>query len=211
MSHLDTVRCWERVFRRASIPLEYTQGFSPHPRISVAVPLAVGVTSNAELMDVWLRKWVPPPSAMMLARREMPAGFEVLDAWEVPLGAPALQASVQMASYRCVAAHVGGFAAVERAVEAFIQAERVVYRFTRGEEERETDLRPLVHSIMVEPSHDVSWLVALDVSVGQQGTARPDHVLSALGFALPAESIQRVALSFDYPNYGSDASGACHN
>ena len=60
ISHLDVMRCWERVFRRASIPVEYTQGFTPHPKIAVAAPLAVGFTGEAELMDVWLRKWMPP-------------------------------------------------------------------------------------------------------------------------------------------------------
>ncbi|PIW40369.1 MAG: hypothetical protein COW22_02130, partial [Chloroflexi bacterium CG15_BIG_FIL_POST_REV_8_21_14_020_46_15] len=62
IAHLDIVRFWERAFRRAEIPLAYSQGFTPHPRISLAAPLPVGVTSEFELMDVWLKQWMPPKS-----------------------------------------------------------------------------------------------------------------------------------------------------
>jgi len=211
ISHLDTLRCWERVFRRASIPLEYTQGFSPHPKIAVAVPLAVGVTGDAELMDIWLRKWMPPQSAMMLVRREIPSGFVLLDAWEVPVGAPGLQASLRTARYRCVAVHPEGVAAAHRAVEVFLQSESVVYSFTRQEETRSIDLRPLVHAIAVEPGPGDSCRMDLNVSIGQEGSARPDHVLGVLGFSLPAESVERVALSFGWQEEGAESADSHHN
>ena len=52
ISHLDIVRLWERALRRARVQLAYSEGFSPHPKISVAAPLSVGTTSDAELMDI---------------------------------------------------------------------------------------------------------------------------------------------------------------
>ncbi len=61
ISHLDITRLWERVFRRADLPLTYSQGFSPHPKISIAAPLALGVTSEGELMDVELDRRVATP------------------------------------------------------------------------------------------------------------------------------------------------------
>jgi radical SAM-linked protein len=199
ISHLDMMRCWERIFRRASVPLDYTKGFTPHPRMAVAAPLAVGVTSDAELMDVWLRKWIPPQSAMMMVRGELPMGFTVSDVWEVPSGAPALQASLRMAQYRCVAVHPAGLDAARGAADAFLQAASVVHSFARKDEMRSVDLRPLVHSLAVQPGADACCRVDLEVSIGQEGSARPDHVLEVLGFTLPAVSIQRVALGFGWP------------
>jgi radical SAM-linked protein len=207
ISHLDSVRCWERVFRRASIPLEYTQGFTPHPRIAVAAPLAVGVTSDAELLDIWLRKWVPPQSALMMARSQLPVGFTLLDAWEVPNGAPALQAMVQTARYECIAMHEAGVAEAHRAAEAFMQAESVVHRFSRGGEDKEVDLRRLVRGIVVRAGPDDSCRIDLEVRIGQEGSARPDHVLSELGFVEPAIAIHRAALSFELS--GADTSEDC--
>ena len=208
ISHLDTVRCWERVFRRASIPLEYTQGFTPHPKIAVAAPLAVGVTSDSELLDIWLRKWVPPQSVMMMARGDLPAGFSLLEVWEVPNGAPALQATVRTARYECVALHPAGVVEAGWAADAFLQAKSVVHSFARGEETKSIDLRPLVHSIAVEAGPGDSCRIDIEVSIGQEGSARPDHVLRVLGCIVPAIAIHRAALSFEAPDSGSGGDAA---
>src|SRR3972149_7725894 len=54
VGHLDLLRAWERTLRRAELPLAYTQGFHPHPRIQIAAALPLGCTAAAELMDLWL-------------------------------------------------------------------------------------------------------------------------------------------------------------
>ena len=84
ISHLDTIRLWVRALRRAGIPLEYTEGFSPHPKISLAVPLSVGVTANNELMDISITKVVSPHWFMDTVNRQLPAGLKVLEA--APIG-----------------------------------------------------------------------------------------------------------------------------
>ena len=53
ISHLDIMRLWQRALHRAGIALAYSEGYTPHPRISLAAPLALGITSEAELMDVF--------------------------------------------------------------------------------------------------------------------------------------------------------------
>ena len=55
LSHLDVMRLWERALRRADLPLAYSQGFSPHAKISIAAPLPLGVTGERELMDIVLQ------------------------------------------------------------------------------------------------------------------------------------------------------------
>src|SRR4030042_1136628 len=69
LSHLDLMRLWERALRRAGLPLAYSEGFTPHPQIALAAPLLVGVTSDAELMDVSLSRWVSPQS--FLSKKEL--------------------------------------------------------------------------------------------------------------------------------------------
>ncbi len=196
ISHLDTVRCWDRVFRRAFIPLEYSQGFTPHPKIAVAAPLAVGFTSEAELMDIWVRKWLPPESVVMMARSQLPVGFVLFDAWEVPTGAPALQTMIRMARYCCVAWHDGGVSGAVDATRAFLQAETAIHQFVRGDEVKSTDLRPHVRTITVEQRPDDWCSIEMLVNIGQEGSARPDHVLAALGFSAPEKSIHRLELLF---------------
>ena len=57
LSHLDLMRAWERAFRRGAIPLAFSQGFNPHPKISFGSALAVGITSSGEYMDVELKSF----------------------------------------------------------------------------------------------------------------------------------------------------------
>ena len=86
ISHLDIMRLWERALRRAQIPLAYSEGFNPHPRISLAAPLPVGVTSEAELMDVFTIKWVSPHWFATMINEQLPPGMEILEV--APSGSP---------------------------------------------------------------------------------------------------------------------------
>lgn len=56
ISHLDTMRLFQRMFKRAGLPLKHTQGFNPRPSVSIALPLSVGVASKCELLDFELER-----------------------------------------------------------------------------------------------------------------------------------------------------------
>ena len=79
ISHLDLLRLWQRALVRADIPLAYSEGFNPHPRMSLAVPLALGVTGEAELMDIFLAKWSSPHSFESAIGRQLPKGNVVTE------------------------------------------------------------------------------------------------------------------------------------
>jgi len=100
ISHLDIMRLWERALRRAQIPLAYSEGFSPHPRISLAAPLPVGVTSEGELMDVFIAKWVSPHWFTTAVGQQLPPGIEILGVYQIALSMPSLQSQVRYAEYR---------------------------------------------------------------------------------------------------------------
>lgn len=75
VAHLEMVRLMERVFRRMDLPLHYTQGFNPHPRISFASPLSVGVESVSELLDVELTEKMPVEEVLARAKVALPRGL----------------------------------------------------------------------------------------------------------------------------------------
>ncbi len=85
ISHLDLMRSLERALRRADLPLDYSLGFNPRPKISIAAPLAVGVTGTAELMDVILYRPVDPQSLLERLNASLPGGVRILAARNVPL------------------------------------------------------------------------------------------------------------------------------
>ena len=78
ISHLDIMRLWQRALNRAGMPLAYSEGFNPHPRMSLAAPLALGVTSEAEFMDIVLAEWASPHSFTAAVSRQLPPGIKIL-------------------------------------------------------------------------------------------------------------------------------------
>jgi radical SAM-linked protein len=194
ISHLDVMHFWERVFRRGEIPLAYSQGFTPHPRISVAAPLAVGVTSGAELVDVWLNRWMPPQSFMMRVRSQLPQGFDVFEVWEVGLTVPSLQSCLALAEY-----HVGVMSQkseqdVAASICSLLQAKELPWHHSRGDKVHSYDLRALIDDLWVVSCHDALCLLGMRLHCNANGSGRPEQVLLALGFSQLPESIHRTKL-----------------
>jgi hypothetical protein len=100
IGHLDVVRLWERACRRAGLPLAYTLGFTPHPRLQFAAPLALGVTGEAEVLDVFLTERLEPAAFVARLGLTLPPGSRALRAREVPLPDPAVSARLRWAAYR---------------------------------------------------------------------------------------------------------------
>lgn len=80
ISHLDLMRLFQRAFKRANIPIKYSQGFNPQPKLSIANPLALGIESSEEFMDIELYERIPESKFIDLMNRELPEGIRILDA-----------------------------------------------------------------------------------------------------------------------------------
>ncbi len=84
--HLDLHRAWERTFRRAGLPLAYSEGFNPHPRLNLASALPLGFTGQGEVIDAWLEQDLPLPEIQAALQRALPPGFQVA---QIETGRPA--------------------------------------------------------------------------------------------------------------------------
>jgi radical SAM-linked protein len=80
ISHLDLLRLFTRAFRRADIPLKMTEGFSPHPKISIVKALKLGIESEQEDAQVILREMIPAERFITAVRKELPEGIEIRQA-----------------------------------------------------------------------------------------------------------------------------------
>jgi len=98
-SHLDLINVFTRAFRRAEIPIAYSHGFSPHPKISFGSALPVGTTSEAEFADIELEKNVAVEDFISCVNAQLPHGIMILRAQEIPLRAESLMAQTGFASY----------------------------------------------------------------------------------------------------------------
>ncbi|MFC1957691.1 TIGR03936 family radical SAM-associated protein [Chloroflexota bacterium] len=194
ISHLDIMRLWERALRRAQIPLAYSEGFSPHPRISLAAPLPVGVTSEAELMDVFVSKWVSPHWFITAASQQMPAGIEILEVYQIALTMPSLQSRVRYAEYRVGVKTEEGPDDIESAISSLLSVEYLPWYHLRDTGRRSYDLRALIDSLWcIEQCHS-SCTLGMRLRCDSNGSGRPEQVVSALGFTTYPQSIRRTKL-----------------
>jgi radical SAM-linked protein len=99
VSHLDLIRLFDRVVRRAEIPIAFTGGFHPGPRISVANALSLGATSSGEIVDFELTRSLTPETLRQLLSAHLPATIPILNVLEVPLGDPSGNQAVTQAEY----------------------------------------------------------------------------------------------------------------
>lgn len=194
LSHLDLMRLWERALRRAGLPLAYSEGFTPHPRISLAAPLSVGVTSQAELMDVFLSRWVSPHSLVAQAKRQLPDGLDLLEAWPVGLNVPSLQSQVRFAEYKVEVDTGEGTQEVQAAIRSLLSVKELPWHHFRDTGARYYDLRALVDFLWLIDCQDALCVLGMKLRCDARGTGRPEQVAKALGFSQRPKSIHRTNL-----------------
>jgi radical SAM-linked protein len=185
ISHLDIMRLWQRALQRAEIPLAYTEGFSPHPRISLAAPLAVGVTSQAELMDVFCSTWVSPHFFTNAVSQQLPAGIEILQVFSVAPTIPSLQSQVGYAEYEVELETEKDQAAVKTALASLLSAEQFPWHHERDTGTRNYDLRALIDDLWLIDWRQGCPHIGMRLRCDSGGSGRPEQVAAALGFSHP--------------------------
>jgi radical SAM-linked protein len=194
ISHLDITRLWQRAFNRAGIEIAYSTGFSPHPRISLAAPLPIGVTSEAELMDIVVVRGVAPHSFVSALNQQMPGGLKVLRVQPIGPDLPSLQSQVSFAEYRVEVDTERGPADAASAIAGILSQKTIPWQHQRDTGMHTYDLRPLIDQIRVIEWEPPRGLLAMKLRCDSNGSGRPEQVTAALGFSQRPVSIHRVQL-----------------
>jgi radical SAM-linked protein len=194
ISHLDIMRLWERALTRAGIRIAYSEGFSPHPRLSLAAPLAVGVTGESELLDVYTADTVSPHWFTEAVNRQLPVGISILGVQQVGAILPSLQSQVRQAEYRIEMDREDGLGDIESAIASLLSSKSLPWYHERDTGKREYDLRELIDDIKLESSTDKRCTITMVLRCGSNGSGRPEQVTLALGFKRYPLSISRTKL-----------------
>lgn len=171
-SHRDFGRALERALRRAEIPMAYSSGFNPHPRISYASPSPTSASSEAEYVELGLSERCDPAKVVAALNEVLPAGFEVLDAADAPqqsLG-DLLQASDW--EIRLVGADP---AVLRDAVGELLRRDELTVERMTKRGMRAFDVRAAIISLEVRP--DAALLLRSHIGTP---LVRPDDVVTAL-------------------------------
>lgn len=192
ISHLDLHRLWERAMRRADLPLAYSQGFHPQPKISLAAALPLGFSSRCEVLDVRLNGEIPIWEISSRLKDNLPPDVQIVNIESVDERAPALQTQVLSAAYNVELTEPIPPSELTRRVEALMNSESLP-RERRG---KSYDLRPLIEmlSVITEANGKV-WLKMM-LAAREGATGRPEEVLSALQIEPEAARVERTRLIF---------------
>jgi radical SAM-linked protein len=188
--HLDLHRAWERTFRRAGLPLAYSQGFHPQPRLNLACALPLGFTSECEIIDAWLDVDLPLGEVESSLAGAVPPGIIIHSLGEVDTHAPTLQTQVQTAEYRVTLLDV--LPDLNERL-AKILAATTIPRVRRG---KSYDLRPLIETLQLIPNEtDGLKSLQMRLAAREAATGRPEEVLAELGVGIEAVRVHRVKLT----------------
>jgi radical SAM-linked protein len=191
--HLDLHTIWERTIRRAGLPLAYTQGFHPGPKLQLASALPLGFIGRAEILDMWVNESL---QAENLAHKEIlqsaaPPGLVISSVEVVDEHGPALQTQVVSAGYEVTLLDPGDFLGLAEGLSTLLGA-ATLSRVRRG---KTYDLRPMIESLELMPA-DGSRLIRMSMQLAARegATGRPEEVLDALGIPFQATRIERIRL-----------------
>jgi radical SAM-linked protein len=181
ISHLDLLRTFERAARRARLPIAFTSGFNPHPKIAFAAPLAVGTAGEKEFADIELAVEVPETSVQEDLDGTLPEGLHLLEVRKIVDRAPALMSMVESATYRCEARLNRPFKkdALDQAIEAFLnQPEILVQRKNKTGEKKVYDIRPGIFAMSGRLDNDII-IIETELKTGSRDNIRLEEVVEA--------------------------------
>lgn len=188
-SHRDFARAFERAVRRAAVPIAYSQGFTPHPKISYASAAPTGVASEAEYLEIGLQSIMDPSEVRAALDSALSPGLDVMEAVQADAGG-SLADLIDASRWRIELAECDP-AIVRTAVAAFLAADEVMVERMTKQGRRQFDARVAVVELgvaecdsveRVTPDATPAQLCAILELVVRQvtPTVRPDDVLAGL-------------------------------
>ncbi|MFZ5945940.1 MAG: TIGR03936 family radical SAM-associated protein [Bacillota bacterium] len=182
VSHLDLLRAWERAFRRANIPIAFSQGFNPHPRMSFGSALAVGVTSSGEYMDIVLKKETPIKEIKQALEKYLPQGLVIYDIEEISEQAQSLMSIINRAKYVIKVKTLGTVTEemLDNRIKDMLTQEKIEILRESKKGLKEKDIKEGVFEVKGRVIGEGFVELEVTVQTGSQGNVRPEEILQAL-------------------------------
>ena len=190
ISHLDYASAMERAIIRAKLPVAYSEGFNPHMKISFASALAVGVTSQAEYIDIECKAEIDVNQAVEHLKATLPMGIRIKGAAYIQGNVPALMAIVNLATYEItvplLAEDIG---IIEDSIRWFNEAEAVLYTRESPKGKKEIEIKQYMAKPITITALEKAVRLILEIRITPTGSIKPGEVLGALVamFDLPVD------------------------
>lgn len=164
--HLDLIRVFDRTLRRAEIPVAYSQGFSPHPKISFAMSLSLGMSSTAEYIDIILREACPGFETSLI--KGFPEGFTFLGHKYLPEKAESLGEIIKYAEYSVQCSESETYKSI---IADILSQDEIIFERRTKKGDKTVNLRPGIIELEVIPG-GIRMLLGLEA----EKSAKPSEV-----------------------------------
>ncbi|MBQ4630442.1 MAG: DUF2344 domain-containing protein [Clostridia bacterium] len=173
ISHLDFLRCVNRSFKRAKIPVKYSQGFNPHILLNIGLPCPVGVSSECEMLDIELKCEMDPALIVKNLDGAMPSGIKILSA-ERKTNHPDFFA-IEFAEY-----DISFSSDIEFDTNAFAHEECVMIEKKSKRGMKEVNIKEFVKEMKLESLGDKKYALKCIISAGNKLNLKPDLLVSSI-------------------------------
>lgn len=179
ISHLDLMRTLQRALRRAEIPVAFSQGFNPHPRLSFASALAVGMTSEGEYMDILLEQDLVPDEFCNRMNKVLPLGIRMLEAIKVSNKIPSLMSIVERADYLIKFPECNTDLFSDDKIEQFLSQDEIVVQLKGKKGMRNVNIRNMIHHMEWITDKTDGVLLKVRLSTGSKANLKPNILAEA--------------------------------
>ena len=183
IGHLDVLRTFQKIFRRAGIPMVFSKGYSPHPVMSFALPLGLGLSSEGEYLDAAVEDGADPEAMLAALRAATAAELPVYSLRVLPEKAENAMASVGGAVWKATLPENMPAERAKTALKAILGREAIILPKKTKTREIELDIRPMIHEAAVE-----GGAIVMTLAAGSRANLAPEMVLDLLAKELGAES-----------------------
>jgi radical SAM-linked protein len=187
LGHLEMIKVFERAFRRSGVPLKYTEGFNPHPKMSFALPSSVGFSSIGEYMDVEVTESVEMHKLIDGMNETLPEGLRIITGGYVEPKAKSLMSIVDYSEFQIDFSIQNDLLGK---LENLLSSESIlVIKKTKSGKMLEKNLKDDIHGFEIIKAEGNAITLKVLLSAGSRGNLNPVFLLKGLGERLGEEIV----------------------
>ncbi len=172
LGHLELASVFSRAVRRAGIPVRYSAGFHPAPRIIFSPPIPLGMESMEEFADIEIEGYISCEEMKDRLNLELPKGIKITEAGDIEMGLPAVTSAVTKADYE-IQDVKSQKPELRSVLQSFMEKDKFLFRKERTG--REYDIRPLIERLDAEGNK-----IEMTIKAGKEGGIKPGELLQTL-------------------------------
>ncbi|SDK57804.1 TIGR03936 family radical SAM-associated protein [Natronincola ferrireducens] len=192
ISHLDLIRLFERAFRRANIAISYTQGYNPHPIMSFATALAIGVASEGEYIDIEITEPMDLEDFANKLNKVLPEGLRIIKSQYIPKNADSLMSIIKYSIYsvkvifsnqtteEVLKEELKGFLNLEEIIDIKEKKRKNNYKKSNKSQVQRINIRDYIHDIEVIEVKENIAIIKMILATGSTGNLKPETVINKL-------------------------------